>query len=642
MRFEVLDFETRSDVELTTHGLDNYSNSPEFDAIICATMTLSTGEVQWSEMPEGVKAHMYPLIKDPGIQFIAHNAMFEYQVCSVLAKRWGLPQPALSRFHCTSAQALALGFPAALDKVAKILFKEQKQANGKTLINIFGKKHGKKHHQAFYSPADKPAEWNSFVTYCIQDIKLTAKVWQTLPQLSDESRRYWLSVGRMNLRGFRLNIRAIDTVLTDIEMIKADANAVIKAITKGFADKSTQGARIKTWMAEQGYTTESLSAEQVRLWLSDPDLPEDIWELLTARMKGSKSTFGKYLAFRRFASKDWRNRHGFWFWGAHTGRLSGKGSQPQNIAYDKTGNITIDGKPASPDAVLDLYLMGLLPKEWDKSEALIAMIRAMIESPPGKLLYIVDQSAIEARIVCWLAGHEEFLEMYRRNEDLYKPMAAYILGKSVTLVSKEERNKYGKPGILGCGYGMGEELLSKKYNLDIRDARRIKQAYKKKYFKVPKYWDRLQDAFRLCMTLKKPMMAGKVLFRYETIGGINFVCCTPPGGRHIWYRDPKIDKKGQITCEREGYTNTYRAKLWGGTLLENIAQNIAGYILAHGTFNVEVLLALPVLQIHDELVCEVEPDANIAALDAAMIRVPRLEGLPLAVESKLEKRFTKG
>ncbi len=633
MQWVALDVETKSRVSLKRQGLDNYVRCPDFACIVAATVSLSTGEIQVSDDEKSIRAHLEPLIKSSTTQFIAHNALFEYVVVRALAQRWGIDPPALSRFHCTAAMGGAMGLPNRLGSLAALMLGDTKLEQGKDLINIFSIPDKK---GLFGTRDTHPEEWAIFVEYCIKDARLCAQIWELLPKLTSDTRRYWLSVARMNLRGFTLDLPIIQRVLGDIDMIKADANATTKALTGDAVQKTTQGKKLLEWLSHKGYLSNTINAEQVEAWLQEPDIPDDVRDILLARMKASKSTFGKYAAFKRYASPDGRNRHGYWFYGAHTGRLSGKGSQPQNVAYDKKGLFE-----ESPSQILHLYRNDLLPEDYDKSEALVAMTRAVIMARPGWRFYIVDYASIEARIVVWLADQLDALSLYRQGKDLYIPMTARILGIPVELVTKQQRNKFGKPTVLGGGFGLGVDTFAKKNNLSREHASACIKAYRQANPKVVEYWGKLEAQFKHCLRTGRPTKAGKVRFRYVTIGVVNFVVCRPPGGRDIWYRNPSIDKRGDLHFERTGVSGTYETKLWGAAILENVAQNIAGFVLTWGMFNVEEMGALPCLQIHDELVCEVLPGTNPSVLDSGMLAVPGVDGLPLAVESKIEERYGK-
>ncbi len=466
--------------------------------------------------------------------------------------------------------------------------------------------------------------------------------------------------GRLNLRGFLLDLEAIDKVLEDIDFIKEDARAVTKAITGGLVNKPTERKKLLAFLNSRGLAGQTLGSEQVMKWIRDPATDEDIVELLWARLSASKSTFGKNAAFTRYASPDGRSRHSFWAAGTHTGRLAGKGVQPQNITYDK------EGKYDKADDLLSSYMLDMWPQHWDSStrgEALLAMTRAMIMAPTARTFYIVDYASIEARILVWLANIRWAVRKYEKGEDLYKPMAAIIFGKKVEDVTKEERNKYGKVTVLGCGFGLGPAKFAKQYDKTLDEAKRCVYSYRNTYSEVRDYWTLVESAFKGCVMLGKATKAQApkaadgtvapiVRFRPASIAGVPYVVCTPPGGREIWYRDPKITPDGELSYERVTFKGTFRNKTWGGSLVENICQNIAGVIISRGMTKIEQHLAYPVMQIHDELVCEVKPPKDELAtkrmlkeLDKVMVGIDHYErdfkGLPLAVESRLARRFSK-
>jgi DNA polymerase len=644
LRYFGLDFETRSGVDLKARGLDNYVRCPYFDVTVMAVQENANGAgIQWADNPDSIKALLYPLLVDPSIQFICHNALFEYLVCCKMAERWGLPAPALSRFWCSSALGQSYGFGASLEGLASALLGAHKLASGLDLIHTFGILQADGH---FKTKHDEPEKWAEYVSYCCLDVSLTLRCWNALPAYNPEIRRYWLSIARMNLRGFPLDLVAIHRILKDVDIIKADAAEVTEAITSGFVKKPTQAEKLKEWLKTRGYETESIATPIVEKWLRDPTMPDDVRKVLQARLKSCKSTYGKYLAFAMYASEqDGRNRHGFWYPGTLTGRCAGKGSQPQNMTYDKKKELK-----ESAAELVEHYLAGTLPVyiDKDKSFLLVNMIRGVIQAPKNRTLYDADYAAIEARIQVWLVDDKEKLAQYFRGEDLYKPMAAFVLSKTVELITKDERNNIGKPCVLGCGYGMGAAKFSVKYEVPFDIAQKCITAYRRRYPKVVEYWDKLEGAFIACMTYRKPSRAGKVYFRPDVLGGKKYVVCVPPGGREIWYCDPgRRSHFGEVklTYWRHSHNGGFYSALWGGTILENVCQNIAGYIISHGQFNVELLGVVPILQTHDQLTCEmpdnVDTDKLGPLLDKAMVAVPGLPGLPLDVESEFIRRFGK-
>jgi len=639
----VLDFETRSSLDLKKVGLSNYIACPYFDVTVAVVLDTSTGEVHVGDTPETIHAFLAPMLAQHRLAFVAHNAIFEFCVCEVLARRWGLNPPGLERFYCTSAMASKMGLPAKLDRVSGVLFGTAKQADGETLINTFGRlnKQG-----SFNTKETHPEQWERYVSYCIQDVQLTARLAKVLRPLSPEERERWVSVARMNLIGFAVDMEAVKRILSDVALIQADSAEELRALTDDSVSKPTETQKFKNWLLSKGHDVENTTMETLDELIQDPELPDPVRWAILARREGSRATFGKYRAYERYTSADGRSRHGFWYYGAHTGRLSGKGVQPQNMGKGTLENI-------SASECLEMYLTGTLPPSINLTDALIAMLRAVVVASPGCRLYIADYAAIEARIVVWLAGHDELVEMYRQGADLYKPMAAEILRIPVEQVTKAQRNERGKITILGCGYGLGREKFAKKNNLSMADGEACRAAYRTRYFKVPVLWQALEDAFVATLvtgrpTEVSPTMArlggknypGAPVVRFEKKG--RYIVCTPPGGRQLFYRDVERDTDGRLTCVALRAVGSYRKNIWGGVLLENICQNIAGTIIAIGMLQLEKLGAVPVLQVHDEAVAELpEWIEDLKPYDAALVNVAGFTGLPLAVESKVAYRYGK-
>lgn len=782
----VLDFETRSRVDLIAQGLDNYVACPDFKVLLAVLKCRDTDErvtaSGYGDVSLTIRDALEPVLLNPKARIIAHNAMFEYVVCCQLARDWGIPEPKLQRFHCTAFRGSVFGMPSGLDLLATLWLGEGKLAQGLDLIRLFSipQKDGD-----WRYPEDEPVQWAKFRYYCERDVELTDALWDAYPRLSDEQerelRQYWLLTSHMNLRGFRIDRAVVQSVLKDIELIKSDAVAITESVTKGFVRKPTERKAFMQWLISEGIPASSLTSDRVMEWIRDPGTQDDIKRLLWARLDASKSTFGKYIAFNRFVSADGRIRHSFKPAGAHTLRLSGVGVQPQNIAYDKEGEF-----PSAPK-MLKAYVEHDWPDDWNRAKALIAMTRAVIMAERDKTFYIVDYASIEARLQVWLANIEWAIRAYERQEDLYKPMAATIFAKTVEEVTKAERNQYGKVTVLGAGYGMGPTKFSAQNNLPVHIAKTCIYAYRNRYAPVKLLWSVLEDAMRACIIYKKPAVAQmepnahgrvapRVRFEYVELAGAPYVKCTPPGGRPLWYRKPRLGEDGRIHHEKVTKNATFETSIWGGTILENCiaggtpvltdsgwkaielvltndkvwdgiswvshtgllskgwqrvisaygaamtpdhkvltnagwapaksekydranvrlpdgysapfctptsrqsgpehtretvlapvydlrdcgpnhrftiwagsapllvhncCQNMAGAIISQGAANLAAIGVEAVMQIHDELVCEIDDDIDMAELDACMTSVTGFEGLPIDVESRLSKRFGK-
>jgi DNA polymerase len=633
MTYYIIDFETRSSVCLKTYGLRNYIDSPDFELIVSVAQEVGSDEqiVEELDFPA-----LYSLLDTPTVKFVAHNAVFEYNVVREIQRRRGLAPLPLIRFHCTALLARAMGLPGSLDGVSRLLFKDGKVSSSQAMIT------------KFCTPPYKgveDAQWPEFVEYCKNDVAMTKRLWEKLPPVPALTREYWLCVGAMNDKGFLVDQNLINKVLVDVELKKHDDNELVDSLTNQAVNSVTQVKRLRDWLASIGIETEKLNNETVTELLERKDLPDGVFGVLHARLSSGKATFGKYKAFGRRADKTHRVKNDYVPYGAHTGRLTGAGSQPQNITTSDVTTINPEtGTAYSTQELAEAYLKNELPDAVPKSQALRGMIRGAIIAPDGWSLYVADYAGIEARIATWLAGHEDILELYRKGEDLYIPMAAVIHRIPESDVTKKQRNAYGKVTVLGGSYGMGPSKFAAQYRVTEAEAKRCIEAYRARYHKVPALWSALEHAFIQCLVTGLPQKTHGVAF--EVVKG--FMKMTPPGGRPIWYLRPKVvpGKFGgpSIQYQKANWVGaTYPKHLWGGVLLENICQNIAGVIMSTGQLNLYRMGHVASLQTHDEIIIEVPDGTGLAPLDAALIRMPlgMFDGLPLASESCLMKRYGK-
>jgi DNA polymerase len=381
--------------------------------------------------------------------------------------------------------------------------------------------------------------------------------------------------------------------------------------------------------------------------LSRPPLTTNAREVLALRLDAAKSSVKKFKAIVEGTSPDGRLRNQFKYYGAHTGRWSGRGAQPQNLPRAETNEKNLE----------NLIRQGMIPT----LDTLSTCIRPMIKAGPGKKLVVADLNAIEHRVIMWLSGCEAGLQIHRDGRDPYVDFATRFYGLPYDKVSRQQRT-ICKPPVLGCGYGLGpgqERTLNggqvvltglRKYaesmgvTLSPSGAREMVQLFRSEFYEVVDYWGYLQEAFYAACIYKKRQQVGVVYLGSSS----EAVYIELPSGRRIHYLNPRV-WKGQkgIEIRFDGLRNGQWTSVstWGGSLTENVVQAVARDVLVEGMVRAEEDDLTVVGHCHDELICEIDQSyaLPIRRMVAAMSAdIPWAKGLPLAAEGWEGKRYAKG
>lgn len=387
-------------------------------------------------------------------------------------------------------------------------------------------------------------------------------------------------------------------------------------------------------------------------------LPEDVRTVLEARLAVARVTGGKAAALQRRVCADGRLRGSLVYWGAHTGRWTGRGFQPQNLPRPVKG-LPVDAW--APDAPA-------LAEELDVplADVLGSMLRGVLVAPDGWQLAIVDYASVEARGLLWLAGDEDGLEVYRRGEDPYIRAAAGIFEIPEAEVTSTQRQA-GKVAVLACGYQGGVGAFARMagaYGLDTSglDVQGIVDAWRDQYplvagrrkgrWETPDgrwvttrkggLWQDVRGAAWAVTRGAPPMVVGRC--EWSLVDG--HLVCTLPSGRPLVYRDARVEEvdsawggrvQGLTYAGPRGRTSTY-----GGKLVENLTQAVCRDLLADALVRLEAQGVRVVMHVHDEIIAEVQGPEGLRAVEAAMLAAPAwAAGFPIGVEGHLAARYGK-
>lgn len=647
MRTLHIDIETYCDLDVGKCGVYRYAEHPSFEVILLA-FAWDDGEPQIIERPgRGLTPELFRALTDPRVRKIAHNANFEITCLSAWT---GLRlQPA--HWKCTMVGAAYLGLPLSLDKVSEVLcLDERKDARGKALINYFckpcrpTKANGGRTRNL---PEHAPEKWGQFCEYCVQDVRTEQAIHdylQRFPQPTPWERTYWEQDQEINGRGIRVDEELARTAIAANTSFVRGVHEEIQRLT-GVANPNSL-PQLKAWISEQlGAPVGSLGREALEELPAEGALPDDVARVLALRRLASNTSVTKYDAMLSFMCGDGRIRGLLQFYGANrTGRFAGRGVQIQNLKRTLK-----NGLDATREAVRTGYADLLFD---DLSEVLSRITRTALVAAPGNLLCVADYSAIEARVIAWLAGEEWVLEVFRTHGKIYEAAAAQMFHLPIDMIGKgSDLRAKGKVATLALGYQGGVGALvamgAVKMGIDEAELPAIVRAWRSANPAIVKLWRSVEQAARLVIerkttyTLRLP--ATVLRFTYDR--GYLFIGL--PSGRVLSYFGSEASSGKLSYMGMEQATRQWRrTDTYGGSLVENIVQAIARDCLCDAMLRMEVEHDTRILMhIHDEVVAEAPAGEAEAALQNmyAVMAVPPVWAptLPLRGDGYISEYYKK-
>lgn len=651
-----LDYETFSLLDVRKVGSFRYSEDPSTE-ILMAAYALGDGDVKvyvpeelgWYPNADGSLEELYDLMYDCD-ELWAHNAVFEYNITVNSAEL--LPSPPISRYRCTAAIVASLSLPRALSKVSPFLgLKDVKNAKGAQLIRKFSspRKPTKNNPDIRTMPNDDPSSFMDFIEYCRQDVVTERAVHKRLCDysLTSDEQRVWGMDFEMNNRGIPI----------DKSTVKASLNIITEyteKMTKTFRDitglNPSQRDKVLQWCNVNGLAITDLQAKTLDN-ISVEGLSDILREVVGIRRSlGRSSTKKLKVMLETVSPYDDRIRGTLLYHGASTGRWSGRLVQPHNFPR---GNL-------KPDHVMQaIELIQRKDPSWveiifgDPMEVVSSCLRGLICAPKGRELVVADYSAIEARVVCWLAEQEDVLDLYRHDEDAYIDMAAFVFKRPKDQINGAQR-KLGKDIVLGCGFSMGWETFMKTCinngtEITPEMAKIAVASFRERYPKVTKYWSTVDKTVKRVIESRLPetLPRGIRIFIRDI-----FLFIQLPSGRLLAYPYPSVEMKdsqyGAMSSikfksvnEKDGsfqYEYTY-----GGKLVENITQAVARDVMTHGAINAESNGYQIITTIHDELVAEVPQGfGDVKEFEKLICDLPGwAHGLPIVAKGYRAMRYRK-
>lgn len=693
-----IDFETRSEADLKVVGAWMYSIHPS-TSVMCIEWNCSNGERGlWHRahrtMPEGgIKAlqRLHELL--PGALVESHNAFFERAIWNnICVPKMGWPAIADDRWRCSAAKAAACALPRPLGQAGIAMkLSEVKDEEGKRIMMKLSRprKPTKKNPEVWSEDEDDLMElWE----YCEQDVVAEKALSAALPNLSKTEQEVWAMSERMNIRGVPLDIvgikKAINLANQHSAMLTKELNELTGLRSAAQRQKLIVwfGSRGMHLMDTQGATIDKILDSRDPLCDERDDKTYRVMEIMRSL---NRSSVSKYESMLAMTAPDGRARGLVMYHGASTGRWTGMGMQPHN--FPRTP------KKFDQDAVWraiheeNLNLIDLAFGE--PMTVLSHALRGAIKAPRGRVFYCGDYAAIEARVVFWLAGERQALDMFRRNEDVYLDMASTIYNRRVAK-DEEDKRFVGKQTILGLGFQMGfpkylkhirsfdihisdrqvHEVLgaqvidiinyirgkawkqvkrtipdaSEKDLMELAFAKYVTDKYRSKYKRVVQLWTNLNAA--AISAVSKPEIVFKANMTSWYFKG-NFLRCKLPSGRMLFYPFPEIHE-GEYGSPSltfmgvDGKTHQWvRQSAYGGIIANNATQGSARDIEAAALVRLEKTgLYDPVLAVHDEVLSETdEGRGNLEEYLDIMTHGSEswTTDLPIAAEGWVGERYRK-
>ena len=630
MRELFLDIETYSDVDLKKYGVYPYSASPNFKILMCS-WAFDDDPVQDAIGPLEILDAVGDALTDPNVIKNAHNAAFE-RVCF---SRWlGMPEgtflPA-EEWHDPAAVAAQRGYPRSLSALGVALGGEKKDEAGTRLINLFSVPQKKFNFERGYLPEELPEDWDLFIRYCNQDVVTHRDAHRRLGGFPTErERQIYITDQHINDRGIKFDRALAQAAEEETEENYARDGGELVRLT----GISTPGAlqQLRDWLATKGVNLPDMKAETIEAALEKGGgWDTGARRALVLRQNLSLVAVKKFGAALQAGGEDDRLRGQFLYHGAHTGRWTGRSVQLHNMPREQFEYTDKDGETHPDLTAMSAAVLDLMLGFPTNTRTMKKLVRSMLLLDGS----VVDYSAIEARVIAWLAGEEWALEAFRAGRDIYVETAKQMteaLKRTTPFVRKE-----GKVAVLALGFqgainslrvmgakGSDEELLQ------------IVRGFRTANAMIQQMWYDMGEAF---------MKGGRVgeFIRIEADGTDRRIYL--PSGRAIEYHgyrtvwtDTQYGRKPSpsfIDPHKGVRTRTY-----GGRLTENVVQGVARDVMADALVRLDQRGFRPVGHVHDEILSE---NKDLEAVRRIMIEQPDwAPGLPIGAEGFRTYRYMKG
>lgn len=625
MRTFSIDIETYSSVNLQKSGVYKYASSEDFEILLFG-YSVDGGEVQVVDLALGetIPQEILDALQDDDVIKWAFNASFE-RIC--LSAFIGMPVGEYlspKSWRCSMIWSATLGLPLSLEGVGAVLgLEKQKLIEGKNLIKYFcvpcnpTKANGGRTRNL---PTHDMEKWNSFKAYNLRDVETEMGIQQKLarfPVPNEIWDEYHLNE-EINDRGIGIDMVFVEGALSMDAKSKKNLTETMQEMTNLENPNSVQ--QMKNYLAENGLEMESLGKKEVAEILKVA--PEHLREVLSLRQQLAKSSVKKYTAMQNAVCSDGRARGMFQFYGANrTGRFSGRLIQLQNLPQNHMFDL------AEARAIVrsgDYEMMDLLYD--DIPDTLSQLIRTAFVPQNGRKFIVADFSAIEARVLSWLAGEKWRMEVFAKNGDIYCETASRMFGVPV---EKHGQNGHlrqkGKQAELSCGYGGSVGALKAMGALAMgmqeEELQPLVDSWRAANPHIVDFWWKVDRAVKTVVKQRIPTEVRGIKMYWKS----GFLFIVLPSGRKLAYVKPRMgeNKFGgeSVTYEGVGGTKKWeRLESYGPKFVENIVQAISRDVLVYAMQTLRNCSI--VAHVHDEIIIEADRRMSLEAVCEQMGRTP--------------------
>lgn len=643
-----IDIETYSSEDIA-NGVYRYADAEDFTILLFA-YSVNDGPVLITDIAQGeeIPPRIVEALTNPHVIKTAFNAAFE-RTC--LNKFFGLNMDA-EQWECTMVRSAMLGLPLSLDAVGRVLkLEQQKMQEGKSLIRYFScpckptKVNGGRTRNL---PQHAPDKWATFKRYCIRDVEVEQAIRRITSayRIPKSEHRLYVADQRINDRGVLVDMDLVTQAIRMDAAYKGRLNA--EAMEISGLDNPNSVAQLKAWLEKETDTTvDKLSKKDLPALLASAD-NDKVERMLRIRQEMAKTSTKKYEAMRKTACSDGRVRGLLQFYGANrTGRWAGRLVQVQNLPQNHLEDLDYARSLVkSGDLSAVELLFGNVP------DTLSQLIRTAFIAKDGCTFLVCDFSAIEARVIAWLAGEQWRLEVFRTHGKIYEASASMMFHVPVDEITKTDpRRQKGKIAELALGYqgGVGamKTMGGESMGLTEEEMSEIVDNWRNANPAIVRLWKDVEAAARMVIRYGEPVSVKGLKF-FMSLGAMMIQL---PSGRCLSYPRPSVgvNRFGSESICYEGVSQTTKQwcqqETYGGKLVENIVQGIARDCLAITILRLEEKGYPIVFHVHDEVIIEAPENDGVHTLQGVeeIFRMPITwaPGLPLKGAGYTTKYYLK-
>lgn len=614
-----IDIETYSSVDIAECGSYKYIESDDFKILIIGyafgnndvvIVDLACGD----EIPEEFEEALL----NPEVRKHAHNAVFE----RTAFKRVGYDTP-VEQWYCTMVKSAYCGLPLSLDQVSKKLDLTQKKLEtGKLLIKYFScpcKPTRTNGYRTRNYPEDAPEQWEMYKEYNKYDVLSEREIYQRLEQyeIPEFERQLYILDQHINDRGILVDMELAESAIYCDQQYTEELTNVAQALTG--LENPNSVTQLRNWIYERtGEQCASLAKDIIEPLIQKYKDYDDVVEVLQIRQKLSKTSVKKYYAMLNCAMKDNRARGTFQFYGAsRTGRWAGRLLQLQNLSKNHTDDI-------------ELYRDLVRKRDWDLvdmlsgnvSDILSQLVRTALIAPEGMTFAVADFSAIEARVVSWLADEEWRLDVFRGDGKIYEAAGARMFNVPIESITKgSDLRARAKNAELALGYegslGAMKRMGGDKLGMTDTEMMDIVRKWRKANPKIVALWEEMQECAFEAVRYQRPVTGSVRNLVFDCNG--DYMTIQLPAGRKLFYCRPHfkdVSPSGRVskTLYYEGLDQKTKqwlsTDLYGGKITENIVQAISRDLIGYAMLQLENNGYGITMHVHDEAIAEIPADGH--------------------------------